>query len=83
MLIVGLAALPLAALVDFELTYTVPKRTTADTGVDSFTPRARGLCVEARQSNFGRAGAVGDAAHRHGTCAPPMPSRATRRRVRA
>jgi alcohol dehydrogenase class IV len=37
MLIAGLAALPLAAIVDYQLTFTVPKRTTADTGVDSMT----------------------------------------------
>jgi alcohol dehydrogenase class IV len=37
MLIAGLGALPLAAIVDYELTLSVPKRTTADTGIDAFT----------------------------------------------
>ncbi|MBP0493458.1 iron-containing alcohol dehydrogenase [Roseomonas indoligenes] len=37
MLISGLGALPLAALVDHHLTWTVPARTVADTGVDSLT----------------------------------------------
>lgn len=37
MLCVGLAYLPLAALVDFELTLTMPRRLTADTGIDSLT----------------------------------------------
>jgi alcohol dehydrogenase class IV len=37
MLCIGLAYLPIAALVDFELTLTKPMRLTADTGVDSLT----------------------------------------------
>jgi alcohol dehydrogenase class IV len=35
MLLSGLAYLPVAALVDYELTLTMPKRLTADTGIDA------------------------------------------------
>ena len=37
MLIMGLACLPDAAIVDYTLTFSVPMRTTADTGIDSVT----------------------------------------------
>ncbi len=37
MLCVGLAFMPIAALVDYELTLSVPQRTTADTGIDALT----------------------------------------------
>lgn len=37
MLVMGMAALPAAAIVDYTLTFSVPFRTTADTGIDSLT----------------------------------------------
>ena len=37
MLCIGPAFMPSVAIVDYELTYSVPKRTTADTAIDSLT----------------------------------------------
>ncbi len=37
MLCVGIGFMPVAALVDYELTLSLPKRTTADTGIDALT----------------------------------------------
>ena len=37
MLCMGMGFMPIAALVDFELTLSLPQRTTADTGIDALT----------------------------------------------
>ncbi len=57
MLIAGLGALPLAAIVDYELTFSVPKRTTADTGVDAFS-HALEAYVSRRATPFSDANAL-------------------------
>ncbi|MFD0938447.1 iron-containing alcohol dehydrogenase, partial [Methylobacterium trifolii] len=62
MLCIGLAYLPVAALVDYELTLSKPKRLTADTGIDALThaieayvskkanPFSDGLALEAMRA---------------------------------
>ncbi|MBU6498890.1 MAG: iron-containing alcohol dehydrogenase [Rhodospirillales bacterium] len=58
MLIAGMGALPLAAIVDYELTFSVPRRTTADTGVDSLT-HALEAYVSRRANPFSDTQALG------------------------
>lgn len=70
MLCAGLALLPRAALVDFELTMGMPRRLTADTGLDALThaveayvstranPVADGLAREAMRTIFAHLRAV-------------------------
>ena len=53
MLIAGLACCPAAAIVDFELTFSMPLRLTADTGIDSLT-HAIEAYVSRRASPFYR-----------------------------
>src|SRR5947209_3409388 len=51
MLIAGLACCPAAAIVDYELTLTMPLRLTADTGIDSLTHAIEGY-VSRRANPF-------------------------------
>jgi alcohol dehydrogenase class IV len=57
MLCAGLAFLPIAAAVDYELTLTMPARLTADTGIDALT-HAIEAYVSARANPFSDAIAV-------------------------
>src|SRR3546814_19728477 len=75
MLCPGLAYLPIAALVDYELTFTKPKRLTADTGIDSLT-HAIEAYVSKRANPFSEGMALlavrAIAPHLRRVCSAPM-----------
>lgn len=74
MLCAGLAFVPIAALVDYHLTLTMPRRLTADTGIDSLT-HAIEAYVGRRANPFSDSMALSAMARLHGairtTCAEP------------
>ncbi len=78
MLIAGLACCPSAAIVDFELTLTMPLRLTADTGIDSLTHAIEAYVSRRASPYHRRAGEERDGPHRRATSAPPAPTRDNR-----
>lgn len=75
MLCAGLAYLPVAALVDYELTLTMPLRLTADTGIDALT-HAIEAYVSRRAHTFSDVHAIAAmraiAPHLRRVCADPL-----------
>jgi alcohol dehydrogenase class IV len=79
MLIMGLACCPAAAIVDYELTFSMPWRLTADTGIDSLT-HAIEAYVSKRASPFtdgvAKSAMVLIAKHIRTACREPQNARA-------